>query len=497
MHRLAQDLPHKHLGSMKFEAPIHDGNLYRRVEDYLRHPSHQTAAPDIVFIQGIEHSFYDYEDEKKSHNGWNSKDIYSYSWKGVPRVLTNLNQQRERFRDNFNTCLVFLIPLFVLKYMIRRAPDFFDWRSGVFNFPTQAEEVERGVRNVLAWPSQSYGELTPNECMARLLEIQNLIEENHLVPERKVDLHTKAGLLHTALGQYETAIDRFEQALTIRSSSAEALWGRGEALSQIERHQEALISYTQALETDAGYAEAFYGRGNVLSAMGKYQDAIADYTQALVLRPNYQEALLKMVGLQSSLRPAVTLKAEVSDRLFRRLRTATTESEEVCRAIAGRIAQEVLDYPRLTESGSQQNPEPTPLSLQVDDSLDARIKHGRQRVNHCLRYYRMGSRRGRVELHSVLASLAFPHLVRTGLDTLDKHELEDVEDFLQTFYIETLDIFRHQHQLPDNYQPQTLLELSEYMAFTEEYGQRPGLTSPEQSLIALRAHQFTVDHLQP
>lgn len=51
--------------------------------------------------------------------------------------------RRESFRDNFKICFVFLVPLFVLKYLIRRAPDFFDWRSGVWKSDTDPEIVER------------------------------------------------------------------------------------------------------------------------------------------------------------------------------------------------------------------------------------------------------------------------------------------------------------------------------------------------------------------
>lgn len=155
------------------------------------------------------------------------------------------------------------------------------------------------------------------------------------------------------------------------------------------------------------------------------------------------------------------------------------------------------------------------------------LEKGRNRVNQCLRYYRMGSRKGRIELHSILASLAFPYLFQAADSvkvqrlntnrgilsqitkenlTLEPKQLEDIEDFLQTFYIETLDLFRNAYQLSCNYQPQTLLELSEYMAFTERYSQQSPQRSSSQetkarspsasvptkgkSLIALRAQNF-------
>jgi hypothetical protein len=38
----------------------------------------------------------------------------------VPPVLVNINQQRERFRDNLPIRLVFLVRYFTIKYLIHR-----------------------------------------------------------------------------------------------------------------------------------------------------------------------------------------------------------------------------------------------------------------------------------------------------------------------------------------------------------------------------------------
>jgi len=72
-----------------------------------------------------------------------------------------------------------------------------------------------------------------------------------------------------------------------------------------------------------------------------------------------------------------------------------------------------------------------------------------------------------------------------------------IEDFLQGFYMEALNAFRREANLLPTYQPRTLLQLSEYMAFTERYAKRriplPGHRT--QQLIILRAQTFS--HQQP
>lgn len=116
----------------------------------------------------------------------------------------------------------------------------------------------------------------------------------------------------------------------------------------------------------------------------------------------------------------------------------------------------------------------------------------RHRVQKCLDYYQLGSRRGRVELHSHLSAIVYRHIAppqaRLGFD--GRYTL--LEDFLQGFYIEALKAFRREHQLPEDYTPKVRLELAEYMAFCEQYAKRKITLSGRrtQQLIILRAQSF-------
>ena len=121
----------------------------------------------------------------------------------------------------------------------------------------------------------------------------------------------------------------------------------------------------------------------------------------------------------------------------------------------------------------------------------------RHKVQKCLTYYRLGSKHGRIELHSHLSTMVYRHIVlsQTQMGFGARYTL--IEDFLQGFYIEVLKAFRREHQLPANYSPRTRLELAEYMAFTEHYAKRR-ITLPgrrNQQLIVLRAQGFA--HRQP
>jgi hypothetical protein len=121
----------------------------------------------------------------------------------------------------------------------------------------------------------------------------------------------------------------------------------------------------------------------------------------------------------------------------------------------------------------------------------------RHKVQKCLAYYRLGSRRGRVELHSHLSTMVYRHIVASQAQMGFGARYTLIEDFLQGFYIEVLKAFRREHQLAGDYSPRTRLELAEYMAFTEHYAKRR-ITLPgrrNQQLIVLRAQSFA--HRQP
>jgi hypothetical protein len=122
---------------------------------------------------------------------------------------------------------------------------------------------------------------------------------------------------------------------------------------------------------------------------------------------------------------------------------------------------------------------------------------GRTLANHRLKqvlsYYDLGSRRGRVELQSTLSAIVYRYITPPQTPSSYQARLTLIEDFLQGFYVEALNAFRRENLIDAAYRPRALLELAEYMAFTERYGKRriplPGRRS--QQLLILRAQTFS------
>jgi hypothetical protein len=121
-----------------------------------------------------------------------------------------------------------------------------------------------------------------------------------------------------------------------------------------------------------------------------------------------------------------------------------------------------------------------------------RVGLARHRVSKCLYYYQLGSRQGRIELHSHLSSIVYRYITipQSQLGFQARYSL--IEDFLQEFYTESLKVFRRENELGDTYTPRSLLELSEYMVFTECYAKRRIHLrfGSSQQLIVLRAQTF-------
>ncbi|RFP59630.1 MAG: hypothetical protein BJG00_008710 [Limnothrix sp. CACIAM 69d] len=169
------------------------------------------------------------------------------------------------------------------------------------------------------------------------------------------------------------------------------------------------------------------------------------------------------------------------DLLQRELRSGTTAPEAVCAAVADRIAAEVdricTESRRIQSSG---------------DVLGWAHSLARHRLQQNLRYYQLGSQRGRAELHSTLSAIIYRYISPARSRTSYQARLLAIEDFLQGFYVEALGAFRRENQLPPDYTPRVRLELAEYMAFVERYAKRriplPGGRS--QQLIVLRAQTF-------
>ncbi|MEI6065401.1 MAG: tetratricopeptide repeat protein, partial [Pseudanabaena sp. ELA748] len=213
------DLPSKTIEVLELKESI--DNLYDHVAGL---PNREQI--NILFIKGIEYSIFAYEDrEMNDVNLRSQSSVYGGTWQGIPRVLGHLNLSRERFRDNFKFCVVFLLPEFALRYFIRRAPDFFDWRSNIYDFPTEKSLVDQESYRLVSLDGSlsldEYRQQTNEQRIAKLCQIKSYIDESSN-PMRTSELWFKKGRIHAAANEYEEAFASYNRVLEIKPDDYEA-----------------------------------------------------------------------------------------------------------------------------------------------------------------------------------------------------------------------------------------------------------------------------------
>lgn len=172
----------------------------------------------------------------------------------------------------------------------------------------------------------------------------------------------------------------------------------------------------------------------------------------------------------------------ISELLLAEFKQSTSATPTNRLEVAERLAQEVM---RICQESKR---------IQASGEVEQWAKNlAQHRLRQCLHYYRLGSRQGRIELHSTLSSIIYRYITPPQVQSSYQARINLIEDFLQQFYLEALNVFRRETGLSPTYSPKTLLELAEYMAFTERYGKRriPLSGGRSQQLIVLRAQTFS------
>ncbi|MEQ9550951.1 MAG: tetratricopeptide repeat protein [Coleofasciculus sp. G3-WIS-01] len=271
-----KDLPQKRIEVLRLTEPIE--NLYTEIAAL---PNRDSI--DILFIQGLEHSIYDYEKTIKD-----STERRNYSLFSVPRLLGHLNLQRESFRDHFNICFVFLLPKFALTYFNRRAPDFYDWRSGMFKLENRGElalaELSQGEDKF--WVNQGVQQYKAGDLVDAIVCWDKALD---IAPDTHIAWFNR-GVILSELGRFEEAIASYDKALQFKPDDHLAWSNRGLALSELGRFEEAIASYDKALQFKPDLYQAWDNRGFALCKLGRIQEAIISCNKALEIQPNYAKA---------------------------------------------------------------------------------------------------------------------------------------------------------------------------------------------------------------
>ncbi len=209
------------------------------------------------------------------------------------RILAELNLGRDLFPRDVPCSLVIWLPDYAVTAVTRHSPDFWAWRSGVFEFET-GEIYRRAAFEQLIWRDQPWYMLTNLSPAARLLrrrQLEGLLDDYRDVPnelpatrERAV-IFADIGDVCAASQDAHAAIAYYERALTIHRQLRDpqreaALLNRlGSVYAQQADHERALEYYEKAISAFRHMKDR-RGEAAVLNGLaGVYADLSSRYSR--------------------------------------------------------------------------------------------------------------------------------------------------------------------------------------------------------------------------
>ena len=182
------------------------GDVLTEIKDFLQQQPLPTgrddgAAPDgtakrAVFVYGLERVIP-------------SSAIYH-------PALALINLKRENFREAIPSPLVFWIPEYALQAIAEGAPDFWAWRSGVYEFTLPQEHTDALWSSVAPERGQiTLSRLPLDEKKERIHSLSGLLSEYEAREDKdesnilaiRFDLLNRIGDLYQYIGEYEHALD--------------------------------------------------------------------------------------------------------------------------------------------------------------------------------------------------------------------------------------------------------------------------------------------------
>ncbi len=227
------------------------------------------------------------------------------------RVLAELNLGRDLFPRDVPHPLVIWLPDYALTAVARYAPDFWAWRSGVFEFEAGEEKRHIALQQLArdrSWLALS--NLSPEARLLRRRQLESLLDDYRDLPETPRVLRERARILAdignvcVADRDYESAVNYLEKALALqrqvgdRAGEAKTLNNIGYVYANLGEQRQALEYYEQALVLlrqagdRAGEAMTLHNIGAAYADMGERHKALEYFEQAL--------ALMRQVGDRAS-----------------------------------------------------------------------------------------------------------------------------------------------------------------------------------------------------
>ncbi|MEM9769448.1 MAG: tetratricopeptide repeat protein [Cyanobacteria bacterium P01_D01_bin.71] len=198
----------------------------------------------------------------------------------------------------FNFPIVLWLPDDVATRLAQRAPDFWSWRSGVFEFTVARPDFLAAAPSDDQQPLMisTADEPTTNDSQIPIADLEQqiaILEANSPESPLLATLYNELGNVYGRTYRYRQALEFFKRALAIAKKNnslfgqAVSLKNIGDALSDFGRSRQAIDFYKQALILHQRLKDS-NSEGDLLTSLGLAHEALGQYQQA---RDFYQESL--------------------------------------------------------------------------------------------------------------------------------------------------------------------------------------------------------------
>jgi tetratricopeptide (TPR) repeat protein len=224
------------------------------------------------------------------------------SSEAYPPILSYLNLNRELFRQELPHPLVIWLPEYALTALARRAPDFWAWRSGLYEFAPEADLDKDALDPIVREEMHIKSSLSGQAKRERLAMLKGLLadycELGSGPHERQVqgDILFEIACVHDDLGEWAEAKQAWEKSLTIahdqddKSTVATITHNLGTLAKNIGDYEEARRLYEESLGMSrelgikSGEALALHNLGILAQEAGDYEKAQRLYEESLEIK---------------------------------------------------------------------------------------------------------------------------------------------------------------------------------------------------------------------
>jgi tetratricopeptide (TPR) repeat protein len=232
-----------------------------------------------IFVSGLEHSIP-------------SSEAY-------PPLLSYLNLNRELFRQELPHPLVIWLPEYALTALARRAPDFWAWRSGLYEFAPEADLVDGALDPILQEEMHVKSSLSGKAKRERISMLKGLLADYYELGdgphEREIQSHIlfEIGLVHYELGEWAEAKQALGESIAIARNQPDEMrvavithnlgviaQNLADYAGARSLHEESL-KIERKLGNKSGEASTLHHLGRLAHDLGNYDEARRLYEGSL------------------------------------------------------------------------------------------------------------------------------------------------------------------------------------------------------------------------